>query len=548
MRRLLHILLFFLTPLLLVSCRSDAPEPLWSKPSITISVRIPAETATKAVIGEIPSYQEEKNIHRMQIWVFRHSDRQLIGYLEPEVNNLYSGATQQYSLFIEESVARAAPKVDVFVLANGEGLALYRDTAMDDLKQVSISGDNFGTVNPVSEVPDEGLPFSGMAEDLEMMGSYPVLNVGTVTITRTVSKVQLLLCRQDGVLSDSFSLEGIRLNGLIGAAERVFTTATLDGSGTGSRLFDIMDGSYSSLNYEIEPPENIPANSFPSDFCYRSEGHQTESAGEYANRIYAALSDKRLVSAGRFYFRETDKKLSGTISYRVGSGGTLKTSAFEMDAEGDFIRNHCWFVYAYFLGGKLYVKPAVVPWTAGHDRFAHITQGSVEMSNETYLRFDEDRKADTWNDSYVSVAYGLANGIPRYSPLVTLKTNNTHDLRLQVDNEDFVLIRKNGGEFIREGSLILIKGSSEEQTTEFYVIPASAETGTDPVTNVMLVEIQGGGMPPVNLPFNSSLPGADDHTTIRYRNIGAAVYSANQNNVKITGSEQNSEYWLESVN
>ena len=67
----------------------------------------------------------------------------------------------------------------------------------------------------------------------------------------------------------------------------------------------------------------------------------------------AELSEVR-----RFYLRESDKKLTGTIRYTI--GGKEKETPFEMNAAGDFTRNHTWIVYGYFLGSGTLMLNSVV--------------------------------------------------------------------------------------------------------------------------------------------------------------------------------------------
>ena len=55
------------------------------------------------------------------------------------------------------------------------------------------------------------------------------------------------------------------------------------------------------------------------------------------------------IQVGRFYFRETNRKVTGTITYQIGNGEEKQTP-FSMVDEGDFSRNHTWIVYGYFAG------------------------------------------------------------------------------------------------------------------------------------------------------------------------------------------------------
>jgi hypothetical protein len=79
-------------------------------------------------------------------------------------------------------------------------------------------------------------------------------------------------------------------------------------------------------------------------------------------QVYEDLIDQsEITKIGPFYLRESDKKLSGTITYQLGDNAEQQ-GTFEMEAAGDFRRNHTWIVYAYHAGGgflqmnAIYVK------------------------------------------------------------------------------------------------------------------------------------------------------------------------------------------------
>ena len=68
-------------------------------------------------------------------------------------------------------------------------------------------------------------------------------------------------------------------------------------------------------------------------------------------QVYEDLIDQsELTKIGPFYLRESDKQLTGTITYQF-EGKDEKTGNFQMYAAGDFRRNHTWIVYAYHVGG-----------------------------------------------------------------------------------------------------------------------------------------------------------------------------------------------------
>ena len=66
---------------------------------------------------------------------------------------------------------------------------------------------------------------------------------------------------------------------------------------------------------------------------------------------------------GPYYLRETDKQLSGVITYQKGVAAEQKVR-FEMKAPGDFSRNHTWIVYAYYgVDGMQVVTVYTQNWT-----------------------------------------------------------------------------------------------------------------------------------------------------------------------------------------
>ena len=73
-----------------------------------------------------------------------------------------------------------------------------------------------------------------------------------------------------------------------------------------------------------------------------------------------------LTMAGPFYFKESDKKLSGKIFYTP-PGGTATNIGYSMkadDANSSFTRDHSWIVYAYYegLSGMQVIVVDVTPW------------------------------------------------------------------------------------------------------------------------------------------------------------------------------------------
>jgi hypothetical protein len=87
--------------------------------------------------------------------------------------------------------------------------------------------------------------------------------------------------------------------------------------------------------------------------------YETQAARAYEEMINQAITDKNLKELGLTYLRESDKQLKGTITYKYNENNsatdTPETVTFSMAAAGDFLRNHSWIIYIYYLDSKLYV-------------------------------------------------------------------------------------------------------------------------------------------------------------------------------------------------
>lgn len=553
---LLSLLVLMLLPL---SCRRIGPE---GGARLDILVYIPAQELTRGETGSVTADpMTERMVYDLRIWIFNHVQDTLIGYLEPSVNNLQSGTQEIFSLYIDDATAAAKPNLDVYVLANGPsgGINLGAGASSIDLQDAMMGGSYFGTSPRTSSVPEGGLPMSGFLQNQPMTGTGLSFSVSTVQLKRLVSKLRFIFCgmadETEGNLVpvDDFTVVSITLDGgVIPEQEYVFNTS--------EDPYMISD-SYVAGDIVYSGPPSIASNASPGDYIYDPGAH---TAQQYEDLINTGIASGLLTEWGRTYFRESDKKLSGSIRYGIGTGSHYreKSAPFEMATAGDFARNHSWIIYGYFLGGRLVLKPVVLPWLTEETfgSYDFITQGDTKMEyEEYYLRYDVDMEANTWDDTWMCTAYGYegggTEGRPLYSKMITLTTLNTNELRVQLTNDEFVFVRMTptfdgGGEIIsrtysKSGQSITIPPSGDAQKTYFYVVPVSTTAPSDPYVKVILTEIHAGGLPPENVPFNHNLPGDEDHTSILMYNPGAATYSANLNNDKVGGSTQPYQYWLE---
>lgn len=532
------VLAAFLVALCGQSCSFRSLEEV-SPAKLSIHVRLPQQMLTRAAEGDINPYNAaERVVSQLQIWVFRHSDGALAAYFAPASNNLQSGSSETFSTYITDEFAQNNLAVDVYVLANANsiGLELSSSTTRAQLDAAVISGSWFGTSSPttVNDILNTGLPMSCVRQSA-ITGSSLLFSIPEMTLTRAVSKVRFVFCQMTdgGETVDNYALTNIGLDaGMIPVSESVFTTA--DHSVSGSYVSGV-------TYFPVPSSSQIPGSDDPTQYIF---DRANQTAQEYEDLINTAIAENELCESGPFYFRESDKKISGTVNYSV--GGVNRTPvAFEMDAAGDFYRNHSWIVYCYFVGGKLMVKPVPMPWEAAHDRFDFSTEGSTEMNWIEYLRYDLDSLSSTWGDTWVACAPGLyATNRPRYSPQIEIHSHHGFELWLQVNNDKFYFVERTGDDenlqYTVLGQRIVIP-AGEDVINYFFLVPEAGHY-QDIYADVYITIIRTDGIPPYNIPFNHDLPGAEDHTTLRFCNVGAN-YAEYQNAVKIPGDKQESNFW-----
>ncbi|MBP5505586.1 MAG: hypothetical protein J6X89_05750 [Bacteroidales bacterium] len=583
MKRIRVIWMIVLTVVLAAGCHR-VPPPEEEPGTLTVRIYIPESAITKAETGLEDPLTDERVMTSLQIWVFRAGATEasgLIGYrlLDGDAlaaTGLTVGHETRFTIPVTKQFAEEIPKptVDIYAVVNGASAGFkienYAYASGDwskvnpsDLLAFTVSGDYFGTTTLTKSVPAAGLPMAGLTTSQPVTGDFPVLSVATLTVTRTVSKLRFVFCQltDNGVPVDKFNITKINLNGLIGKQEKLFTEQTYTGHTYGTKLFDIGTAGYDALAKIFPTDGDLPAmlayNAAPGDYLYQPG----MTAQEYENLIQSGISSGVLTPWGLTYLRETDKKLTGEIYYTVGEGATMrsKIANFTLDAEGDFTRNHSWTIYGYFIGGRLVVQPTILPWIAAHERLVYTTEGNIELGYERpWLRYDIDMQAWTWGDTWLVVAYGYEGGSvgkPTRSTKFTLETLSSNDLRLQLNNDQFILVKETQSEdaehnttyaYTKLSQTLTIPASSEKQTTNFYVVPVNDGVMADPYVKVFLTELHSGdGLPPTNIPFNHNLPGDEDHASILIYNPGSAEYDANKNNPKTTPNVQTTQYWLE---
>ena len=341
--------------LLAVACSSSGDDqPRNPQPTVlTIYVYSPEHPLLiRSGVGNVDASFDETKITRLQIWVFTNGTHEKVAYLDTkEIAQLNVGEGAVYQLPVSDEFVQNKPDVDVYVLANipTEGYAsdskLDGNSTRDAILSATIPENYFGLTSPTTQVPDDGLPMAGALTSQPVMGEAPVLRVGTtsniatVRLERAVSKVRFVFANTVG--APALTIKDVTLNaGMMPTEEYLIPQQ-------GKTL------TYNTADASLLP-NSVTANQVANPTIYLYAGQEAQ--------VYENLIDQSpLTQIGPFYLRESDKKLTGTITYQL-EGKEEQTGTFAMNAADDFRRNHTWIVYAYHVGGgflqleAIYVK------------------------------------------------------------------------------------------------------------------------------------------------------------------------------------------------
>ncbi len=410
------MMLWLLLAVLLTACSGSSdsleePETLPEGQSVlNIYVFAPGQAVpTRANEGEVAVNPDAENaINLLQIWVFTHEDIPgLVTYFETTTFMATSDEeTKKFELPIPDDFANNAsrPNVDVYVLANVSslncGLSFDENTSRDELENALLRGNYFGLSDtPATEVPFEGLPMSGVLRNQPVTGERPILTLGPssselakVKLARAVSRVRFVFsCSNDfdGLKINSVTLD----NGVIPDEEYLFLTDANNPYGYPDNDYNIKGTAYNVVD-ETHPAPSLfsisetaicadPAyyawDRLVNDMTIQNPSVTSQALAEayealinegLSSNVEATLSDDDppividpghelpRLSERRVYLRESDKQLSGTITYQVKEKGATnygseQTATFVMDANGDFSRNHTWIVYSYLAWAKM---------------------------------------------------------------------------------------------------------------------------------------------------------------------------------------------------
>ena len=392
--RYIDILMLLVAGLLMTGCGSDEgngdSEKTTADRSLDICVYAPGPSITsRADAGEIvPAKNEESEVHSLHIWVFKSSDGSLVSYLHPTTSTYLNEApyNETYKMAVTNAFADNPENVDVYVVANegSIGLTLDESTTRDQLDKATISNNYFGVSANysdqttdgkdimVKEVPAGGLPMSAVMRNQPITGKFPTLRIGTddgmatLQLTRAVSKLRFVLCRVTE--SESTTKKFKSINSIQLDKDQIPTTSWLIKRETNDYTY-----SHDAINFGGLGEKDLNKNyqlSNPQDYTYEAQKEKKPdlTAQEYEDIINKAIRDgvpekegseykAYFKEFGLTYLRESDLQLTGTINYTYLDGSTSKTedAEFSMAAPGDFLRNHSWLVYIYYMDAKIYV-------------------------------------------------------------------------------------------------------------------------------------------------------------------------------------------------
>ena len=398
MNRVKHIV-WILAALLAGLSAGSCVQPLsgYDDAQLMVSLYIPDVLPTKAEAGSVNPVGEEHKITTLQIWVFL-PDGSPVSYkafsvdseeppFDPDETGLTHATVTRFGLPLSPEMFRtlsaAGATADVYAVANADaGWGLTETTPRADLDAVVLSGNLFGADPLTMSVPAAGLPMSGVLKGQVVTGSYPVLNISTLTLTRAVSKIRFVFVQQGTVrpgsdavqpLNSHCSIKSIVFDGTTGgassqiaASEYLFTQETY---GETDHLFSISGyvpfaATIARASGPLIAHDDIACVEDPESLRFRSAGHEVETGQAYETRLDAAIGTYPS-QVGPIYIRETDQLISGTIVYNTsGVEGEDKTAHFCMEADDVLTRNHSWVVYAYFAEEtrELQLTVKVLPW------------------------------------------------------------------------------------------------------------------------------------------------------------------------------------------
>lgn len=479
----------------------EIPAPPSEEPAAVLNLNIlaPHTISTRAEDREVAATDNENMLHDIRVWAYKSStaadrDNDLpVGYAEVANAQNIPTTDSPYvlTMLLPESMYANADKtalfpMDFYVMANTNQLNTL--TAMPEmptrkaLREASFghveTNDNYGlSGTPVTTASaTTGLPISQIKTNVTVNPNPSGQNLlykneEPIVLTRAISKIQFYFTKANGMTD--VEVTKIEINGsAFPTTQYIFpvekttglgdvTVANLPRNASNEVARETAKITYENATTPITIKE-LTQTQDPDMFKWDSAN---ETAQQYVDKITNNPDNTRNVTlCCTTYLRETDGNtakddndhtIMGTIYYRIGTESYSKT--FALLNENDFVRNHQWFIYGYFNGGKLEVKPIVLKWDWEDDHdYEYESKGPIEISifgdagKQSYKMFNPTPNSTgspiNWNNAYVGIYYGVETdpeeplGMPLYSPMLHLSTAYKQDLTLYSSNPAFGFI------------------------------------------------------------------------------------------------------------
>ncbi|MBQ3631640.1 MAG: hypothetical protein II949_10430 [Prevotella sp.] len=402
-KRLTPLLLLPLLPLFNACYEYDESDrqDLQETVPLTFYLQTAGQQATRAYEGDVQDKSAESAINSISVWLFDHGKTgetpSTAGLLLDYQDVFADPETRKVTMNVPKYIVEQAHNVDVYAIANVEQAGLTQAqlkavTTIDGLKALTMQGTNFTPTGATKLGGTDGvtyLPMSRILQDWPVVDQTGGTNkistkLGTVDITRAVSKIRFAFARTTGI--DDVKVTGIELDGAqipsvqyilpIDSITNPGNYATVEGKGRyiGDKLPNINTSSYitnalvmradgdTDWSTQLFDPALMKDYATPENYTW--EAMKTADPSLTAQAYDELMSTVIGVDTYDFttYLRETDKVITGKIHYMVGE--QKKTATFQMAADqaNDFARNHEWIVYGYFKGEELELTFTVLPW------------------------------------------------------------------------------------------------------------------------------------------------------------------------------------------
>ena len=343
------------------ACSSDSSEE--QAPVLNIYVYAPGQpTLTRSVIDPT---EEEKKVNTMTLWVYKTSDGSQLGSISltgEELESLNTNNMGVYSMPVNSAFARNPEPVDVYVLANvsANNTGTTLDPSIADktsLENVQFNGGYYyqfvrydKDYTAVTKVSDEGLPMSGVVREKMVTNQNSVLHMtdANLQLVRDISKIRFVFSSQTG--SDALYIDEVKLDAsMMYKSDYLFLNDEHPYFRVGDNgLLDKEVILVNRLTDETGAPQYVKKNADPRQYAYVSGMDESM----YEANIEAGIAKGDLTEAPVVYLPESDKRLTGTVTYHLSSNPSdLRTAQFMMYS-GDFRRNQTWIVYVYYTGAS----------------------------------------------------------------------------------------------------------------------------------------------------------------------------------------------------